>query len=209
MTPRRRVHRPEPHLSTTFRRAALAAALGLVLATIMAGPETAAADDPPPGSIRFVAKNLVATANGRFTMWRIGRATIDEADPAKSSVEVVVDLSSIDTENRKRDDHLRSADFFDVARYPSATAALRGFRADGPDRFVADVTLDLHGHEKSFPMTFEVVDRSRRRVRGETKLNRMDWKIGEPHSALNPLSIDEEVVLTVEATVPAATAAAD
>jgi polyisoprenoid-binding protein YceI len=170
-----------------------------------AAPAGAAATAPadPPGSIRFVAQNRVATADGQFRRWKIASARIDEADPAKSEVVVVVDLASIDTANPKRDDHLRNPDFFDVARYPTATARLTGFRAAGADRYAVDVELDLHGTRKTFPVEFRVTDRAARRYAAETKIRRTDFGIGAPFNGLNPLSVDEEVVLRVEGTVPA------
>lgn len=117
---------------------------------------------------------------------------------------MVVDLASVDTDSPKRDAHLRNADFFDVERYPTATATLRRFTLLDAERFAADVTLDLHGRTKTFPMIFRIVDREQRRIAGEATLNRMDFGVGSPKSALNPLSIDEEVALSVQATVPPA-----
>ncbi|MBU6281836.1 YceI family protein [bacterium] len=190
--------------------AALAAAFTLLLPVAARADEagakaaaTVAADATPPGSIRFVAQNKVATADGQFRRWKVASAKIDEGHPENSEVEVVVDLASIDTANQKRDDHLRNPDFFDTARFPTATARLRGFRPAGPDRFAVDVELDLHGTKKSFPMEFRVTDRAARRYAAETKIRRTDFGIGAPYSSLNPLSIDEEVVLRVEGTVPA------
>ncbi len=172
-----------------------------------AAPATAV-DAAPPGSIRFVAQNRVATADGQFRRWKIASAKIDEQHPENSEVEVVVDLASIDTANQKRDDHLRNPDFFDTSRFPTATARLRGFRPAGPDRFAVDVELDLHGTKKTFPMEFRLTDRAARRYAAETKIRRTDFGIGAPHSSLNPLSIDEEVVLRVEGTVPTVSAPA-
>ncbi|MFM7143070.1 MAG: YceI family protein [Alphaproteobacteria bacterium] len=196
-----------------FSAAVLAALFALALPRVAPADETAApaaaaagqaSDETPPGSIRFVAQNRVATADGQFRRWRVASAKIDEAHPEKSEVEVVVDLASLDTANQKRDDHLRNPDFFDVAKYPTATAKLRGFRTAGPDRYAVDVELDLHGAKKTFPMEFRVTDRAARRYAAETKIRRTDFGIGAPHSSLNPLSIDEEVVLRVEGVVPPA-----
>lgn len=193
--------------------AAIAAAFAFLLPSLAladgtAAPATApaAADAAaaPPGSIRFVAQNRVATADGQFRRWKIASAKIDEQHPENSEVVVEVDVASIDTANQKRDDHLRAADFFEVARFPTATARLRGFRPAGPDRYAVDVELDLHGTKKTFPMEFRVTDRAARRYVAETKIRRTDFGIGSPHSSLNPLSVDEDVVLKVEGTVPTA-----
>ena len=160
------------------------------------------AGDGPPGSIRFTAQNSLVTARGEFGSWRVTRATIDEERPERTVVEVVIDLASLETANGRRDEHLRSADFFDVTRYPTATVTLAGFRLEAPARVVADVTLDLHGRRRTFPMTFHVIDRPARRVKSNAALNRLDYGVGAPPRWFNPLSIAEEVQVEVEVTVP-------
>ena len=185
-----------PALGTRLGRRLLLLVAGAALAVAgLAGAE-------PPGAIRFTATNLVATAEGEFHDWRIVQATVDDADPGRSGVEVEVALASLDTKNRSRDEHLRSEDFFDVARFPTARAILEGFRLEGADGFVADVTLDLHGVSRTFPMRFRIVDREARRISGKVTLDRTQWGIGEPYTRWVPLSIRNEVELRVETTVP-------
>lgn len=82
----------------------------------------------PPGSITFVAENKVATANGVFREWKIVEAKIDEKNPAASRIELEIDLSSIDTGNTKRDDHLRNPDYFEVEKYPTASVVIDNVR---------------------------------------------------------------------------------
>src|SRR6266849_5731830 len=79
-----------------------------------------AAADSPPGAIRFRGHLPIGSSEGEFRHWHITDAVIDEAHPERSSVAVLIDLTSIDTGNDTRDRHLRSADFFDVDRYPTA-----------------------------------------------------------------------------------------
>ncbi len=179
--------------------------LGLrVLAFVAAVAAPGAALAEPPGSIRFTAKNLLSTANGEFHDWRIVSAVVNETDPGRSRVEVEVVLASVDTKNTDRDDHLRTEDFFDVAKFPVARVTLDGFRLEGDDAFVADVTVDLHGVIRAFPMRFRIADREARRITGEVTLDRTQFEIGEPHSRWNPLSIRNEVEVQVETTVPPA-----
>ncbi|MGH0030575.1 MAG: YceI family protein [Myxococcota bacterium] len=166
-----------------------------------------ASDEEPPGEIRFQARNGIVRADGRFHRWHLGRVVIDEASPGESVVEVVVDLASVDTGIERRDAHLRTDDFFDVETWPEATAVLRGFRVEDPERperWTADVTLDLHGVKREFPMHFTLVDASVRRIEGRTTLLRTDYGIGDPVSRWNPLSVRDEVEVEVEAIVPPA-----
>jgi len=157
---------------------------------------------PPAGAIRFTGRNAVFTADGQFRSWRVASATVDEEHPERSRIEVAIDLASLDTGNAERDAHLRSADFFDVARYPEARAVVERFRAEPGDRFTADVTLDMHGAVRTFPMTFAITDRARRRVEGRVTVDRTAFGIGAPKSRWNPLSVDDSVEVRVVATVP-------
>lgn len=174
------------------------------LAFVLAAALAAAAVAAPPGQIRFTAENLVTTAEGEFHDWRIVRAVVDEAEPGRSRVELEVTTASLDTANRSRDEHLRSADFFDVEKFPTARVTLEGFRLEGSDAFTADVTLEVRDRRKLFPMRFRIEDRAARRITGEITLDRRDFGLGEPFSRWTPLSIKNEVVVKVEATVPPA-----
>lgn len=156
----------------------------------------------PPGRIAFTGSNLLVTAEGTFRDWRIVEARIDEEDPARSRVVVAIDVASLDTGIRARDEHLRSEAFFDVARHPTARAVVENVRELDATGFTADVTLEIRDREKTFPMRFEIVDRAARRIAGKTVLDRNEWGVGEPFSRWVPLSIRDEVDVRVEATVP-------
>src|SRR5215216_3516545 len=74
--------------------------------------------DPSHSEVAFVARHLVvAKTRGSFSSFR-GSVTIAE-DPTQSTLEAEVDLSSVDTRDAGRDEHLRSADFFDVENHPT------------------------------------------------------------------------------------------
>ena len=67
----------------------------------------------------FAVRHLmISTVRGRFGAVT-GTVTVDEEDPQRSKVDVTVDIASIDTRQEMRDNHLRSADFFDAANYPT------------------------------------------------------------------------------------------
>jgi len=182
--------------------------LALVCLLVLGTVDGSRADEEaPPDAIRFTARNLIVTARGEFHRWRVRRASIDEEHPERSVVEVEVDLGSVDTGIERRDEHLRTADFFDVERFPAALVTLEGFRlheGEKVDRFTADVTLDLHGVTRRFPMEFTIVDRETRRIEGEVTLRRTDYGIGGPVRRWNPVSVRDEVHVHVEATVPPA-----
>lgn len=180
------------------------------IAAIVAAPASGddAAADGPPGSITFVGKNMVATANGTFHTWHFTEANFDPDNPAGSVVAIEVDVASIDTKIEKRDDHLRTADFFDVENYPTATLRIYDIEASGTSeeghpKYTAKLDWTMHGVEKTYEnFTFEVVEKSPVRVRGTFTINRMDFNIGEEHKSLSPMSIQEEIPIEFEAVVP-------
>jgi len=77
--------------------------------------------DPVHCDIGFSVRHLmISKVRGHFGKWS-GTLLIDEANPANSLVEVTIDAASVDTKEPQRDDHLRSADFFDAAHHPRLT----------------------------------------------------------------------------------------
>lgn len=171
---------------------------GWIVLAIVTLAATALADTPQDSSISFVAKNLLSTANGTFHSWRIDETRVDLADPAGSSVEIVVELASVDTANEDRDEHLRTADFFDVATYPTASVRIHSATADGTDtegreRYSAKFDVDLHGVRKTLEGGFSVLSREPLTVEGDLLINRLDFGIGGPYRFWNPVSIQEEV----------------
>jgi polyisoprenoid-binding protein YceI len=86
--------------------------------------------DPGHAEVAFIGRHFGLTKiRGRFTGVQ-GEVTIG-ADVASSVVSVAIDMASVDSGDRARDDHLRSADFFDVENHPVATFRSTGVRADG------------------------------------------------------------------------------
>ncbi len=85
--------------------------------------------DPVHSHIEFSVKHLmITTVKGRFTGVD-GTVSIDETDLSKSTVDVRIDASTIDTREQQRDAHLRSADFLDVEKFPQLTFKSRRISA--------------------------------------------------------------------------------
>jgi polyisoprenoid-binding protein YceI len=79
------------------------------------------AADPVHSSIGFSVRHLVVSkVRGKFTRWS-GSIRMDEHDLATAQVDVSIETASVDTGVEQRDNHLRSADFFDVEKYPAMT----------------------------------------------------------------------------------------
>lgn len=188
-------------LRRDFRLAVLAAG-SLLLISGSAAPIDEAPE--PPGSISFVGKNAVVTANGSFRSWRITHRSVDFERLASSSVEIEIDVASLDTKVQRRDDHLRGADFFEVERWPTANARIHGVTADGENehghaRYNALFELRIRDVTRTVTGSFTVTNDSPPMVEGGLTINRNDWDIGEPKRRFNPISIADDVELAFRA----------
>jgi polyisoprenoid-binding protein YceI len=110
--------------------------------------------DPSHSEVGFSVRHLmVSKVRGRFTSFE-GSFTTAE-DPLGSTLSASVDLASVDTGDAGRDEHLRSADFLDVERYPTLSYRSTGIRRDDHG-FVVDGELSLHGVTREVPLRLEV-----------------------------------------------------
>jgi polyisoprenoid-binding protein YceI len=179
----------------------------LALALLFAATALSAGEAAPSGSITFEAKNTFSTAHGKFGKWRVVRAEIDPAAPRQGVVEVEVDVASLDTGIERRDHHLRTADFFDVEKFPTARVRVHDAEPNGKSergnpRYRAKFDLEIHGVKKTLDGEFEVTQASPATVEGGLTLNRVDFAIGDPYTWYIPGSIVEEVLVRFRATLP-------
>jgi polyisoprenoid-binding protein YceI len=144
--------------------------------------------DPFHSTIGFTVKHMVvATVQGRFGDFR-GTIQFPDDRLRDASVEVEIDAGSIDTGNTKRDAHLRSADFFDVAAYP--TIVFRSTRVEPAsplhfDRWLVVGDLTIHGVTRSAELAAERTGGGPNSSGADvisfaatTKINRRDFGIG-------------------------------
>jgi polyisoprenoid-binding protein YceI len=100
--------------------------------------------DPPHTAIRFIARHIgMANVHGRFTDFHGGIRVAEHMED--SYVEITIDAASISTGNKTRDNHLRSADFLDVDRYPYLHFASQRFIHRSGSKWTVQGTLTLHG----------------------------------------------------------------
>ena len=139
---------------TTIRRTTLAVVT--ISATIMLALPALAADwnvDTTHSSVAFEVRHMaISKVKGGFGDFT-GTVSGEPGKPETFSVEATVQLASVDTGNGKRDDHLRSADFFDVEKFPTMTFKSTGVKMDG-DEGTLTGELTLHGVTK--PVEFEL-----------------------------------------------------
>ncbi len=91
--------------------------------------------DTVHSGINFSVRHMVVSkVRGRFAKFS-GHVTLDEGDLTRSTVEATIDASSIDTGTAQRDEHLKSADFFDVEHFPQIRFRGTGIEKVGTDHY--------------------------------------------------------------------------
>jgi len=131
----------------------LAVLLSLAPALALAAPSNWNID-ASHSQVGFAVKHLViSNVRGEFGAYQ-GKLVLDESDVTKSTVEATIDVSSISTKVADRDAHLKSADFFDVAKYPSITFKSTKVAKAGKDELKVTGDLTLHGVTK--PVVLDV-----------------------------------------------------
>jgi polyisoprenoid-binding protein YceI len=109
--------------------------------------------DPSGSTIGFAVHQFLGTTHGKFTRFS-GKIEIDREHPENSSVTAQIDVRSIDTRITKRDDHLRSAEFFDVEKFPQMSFKSRSVKRTDPQS--GDIVGDLTMHGVTKPITLHV-----------------------------------------------------
>jgi polyisoprenoid-binding protein YceI len=164
-------------------------ALAVIAISLLSFPRLAGAStwqiDPAHTSAQFAVRHLmVSTVRG--TLGKVtGAVNLDETDPTKSSVEASVDATGIDTREPKRDQHLKSPDFFDVAKYPTISFKSKKVTKVSDTKYQVTGDLTMHGVTKEVVLDVEGSPKPFRdpfgnlRIGGvaTTKLNRQDFGI--------------------------------
>ena len=160
--------------------------------------------DEARSNIGFEVHHLLGTAKGQFHRFS-GTIDLDRDHPEHSSVSARIDVASIDTGIKKRDDHLRSSDFFDAAKFPNITFKSRSVKRTGESS--ADVSGDLTMHGVSRPITLHV-QLAESAAGGRTKwkvttapLKRREFNLmfGGTAEAISGISQDVRVNIEIEA----------
>lgn len=156
--------------------------------------------------ITFAAKHMmVTTVRGRFADVS-GQIEADREDPTGARGEVTIDVASLNTGSAMRDDHLRSADFFDVANHPTASFRITDVATRG-EAFDVEGDLTIRGVTRPVTMKADLLGfyssmegASRVGFSAELKLNRKDWGLGW-NVALESGGwlVGDEVKLTIDA----------
>ena len=137
--------------------------------------------DASHSSIHFIARHMVITkVRGSFKSFK-GALELDDADMTKSKIDVTIDAASIDTAEEKRDAHLKSADFFDVEKFPTLTFKSKSITKKG-DAYEVLGDLTIHGVTKEVVLATQFEGKGKDPWGGErvafeakTKVDREDF----------------------------------
>lgn len=163
--------------------------------------------DPEHSNVGFKVRHLmVSNVKGGFEKFS-GVVDINDKDITKSKVTVSIDTNSINTNVQKRDEHLRSADFFDVAKFPTMTFVSKKIAKAGKGKLKVTGDLTLHGITKEVVLDVEGPAKEskdpwgnlRSGATASTKINRKDF--GLVYNAVletGGVAVGEEVTINLE-----------
>jgi polyisoprenoid-binding protein YceI len=163
--------------------------------------------DPDHSNIGFKVRHLmVSNVKGNFDK-HTGVLELNDKDITKSKVEVSIDTTSINTNVQKRDQHLRSADFFDVAKFPTMTFVSKKVAKAGKDKLKVTGDLTLHGVTKEVVLAVEGPSKESRDPWGNvrkgatatTTINRKDFGLTWNKSLeTGGVLVGDEITITLE-----------
>ena len=140
--------------------------------------------DPTHSSIGFTARHAMVTkVRGTFEEFE-GKAHLDAADPSASTASVTLQVTSINTRNSQRDEHLRANDFFDAPTFPEITFRSTGVEVVSGDTYRLTGDLTVKGTTKPITVEFEHTglatdpyNNLRAGFEGKATLNRSDFGV--------------------------------
>jgi polyisoprenoid-binding protein YceI len=178
------------------------------LALLLAGSAAATTYDidPAHSSVNFaVTHMMVSTTRGLFKDFA-GTINYDPANAAASSIDVTIQAASIDTQNAKRDTHLKSPDFFDVEKFPTLTFKSKSVAPAGDGKLKVLGDLTMHGVTKEVTLDVtgpsDALTTQRGSIRGATAatvVNRKDFGlVWNKVLETGGLAVGEDVTITLD-----------
>lgn len=173
------------HMARAARVAALAGLLLLATTAASHAELVRFRIDPDQSALTFKATSRLVNADGRFHRFG-GEVTVEARDPTTARIAVTVEAASIDTGNAKRDNHLRSADFFWAERHPIVRFESVRVTPDG-DALAVRGRLTIRGvtRDVTVPLTVSV-DPERFEARGRFDVKRSEYEMNY-QSFVNPV----------------------
>jgi polyisoprenoid-binding protein YceI len=164
--------------------------------------------DPVHSAVAFSVRHMmISNVRGQFRVFS-ATATGDVAEPESAQIEASIDVASLDTGNEKRDTHLKSPEFFDVAQFPKMTFKSTKIEPAGTGKYKVVGDLTLHGVTKSVTLLVEgptapvTMGNTKAGAHATTRINRKDFGVNW-NKAMDGGGVvvgdDVEVTIDVEA----------
>jgi len=161
-----------------MRKFVLVFVCALALALTLAAPAFAEEWklDPGHSKLKFAIDARMISAEGVFRTFTV-KDDINEQALEKSTFEVTIDVSSIFTNAEARDEHLKTKDFFDVEKYPTAQIVVNSLRKVGEGNYEGDASVTIHGVTKQMKLPARILlnEGGILRFRGTVEINRNDF----------------------------------
>jgi polyisoprenoid-binding protein YceI len=192
-----------------MRVSILTVVLALMLLPAVAQAQAANAQtwniDPPHTAAQFSVRHLgISTVRGSFTKVS-GSVQYDPANPTKTTIDATIDAASVDTRVEKRDNDLRSPNFFDAAKYPTLTFKSKRVETAGTGKLKVTGDLTMHGVTKEVVLDVDGPSAAIKDPHGNqhmgasatTTINRKDFGVNGASTAVGDdvsITIDMELV---------------
>ena len=163
--------------------------------------------DPAHTHAQFKVRHMmIANVRGEFSKVT-GSVVFDPDQPSSAQINAEIDVSTINTREPQRDEHLKSVDFFDAIRHPSITFASTGVAARGPDRFEVTGDLTIRSNTRQVALTVEDLTPEtkdpwgnlRRGATAKTRINRksfgLEWNLALEAGGF---LVGDEVEITID-----------
>lgn len=171
----------------------------VLLTSLMVSAQSTWKSDPAHSKVGFgITHLMISQVEGLFSDFEVTAMATETFDDAKFSVDIKT--ASIDTDNERRDNHLRSPDFFDAENYPAITFESNSFEKTGDNTFKVTGNLTIHGTTKEVTLDGKVngiiTDQRSNKLKAGLKLtgtiDRLEFGVGEESA-----SIGNEVEMTI------------
>jgi polyisoprenoid-binding protein YceI len=161
--------------------------------------------DPVHSSVGFSVRHFLTKVPGRFTQFS-GTIVVDRDNLENSTVNATIEVGSVDTDNDKRNAHLKSPDFFDAAKFGTITFVSKSWKKTGDATFDVTGDLTIHGITKEVVLKVDLIGFGPGMMGAQLSgwdasvtLNREDFGVNGPAMLGKALGSEVGVSITVEA----------
>ncbi|MBS7566207.1 YceI family protein [Mucilaginibacter sp. Bleaf8] len=146
-------------------------------------------------SVTYEIKNMGIKTDGKLGGLQ-ANILFDKAKLDSSSIEASIDVTTIDSDNAMRDNHLKAEDYFDVARYPHITMRSTSFKHKSGNNYIGLFNITIKGKTKAVEVPFTYTDSATTGLfKGSFKINRRDFGVGGNSMVL---ADDATILISVE-----------